>query len=152
MFTAGGDPDRIRAAAAAALTGLCREMRRAGHTAGTGEAAETLRLAFDLATLRGLPAPGRGELLEAVTTVLGQGEPLGRGRALARALEAVFVGTARGRISPHAPRSGLGPSVEDELGRLRLPRPEDPSPVRYGSTRSVRRWTAAARCCCSACW
>ncbi|MER5966647.1 DUF5682 family protein [Streptomyces sp. NPDC002057] len=121
VLTAAGDPDRIRGAAATAVTGVCRELRRAGHTAGTGEAAETLRLACDLAALRGLPAPGRGELLEAVTTVLGQGEPLGRGRALARALEAVFVGTARGRISPHAPRSGLGPSVEEELARLRLP-------------------------------
>ncbi|WP_424863817.1 vWA domain-containing protein [Streptomyces sp. MMS24-I29] len=126
VLTAAGDPERIREAAADAVTGLCREMRRSGHTAGTGEAAETLRLACDLAALRGLPAPGRGELLEAVTTVLGQGEPLGRGRALARALEAVFVGTARGRISPHAPRSGLGPSVEAELAELRLPRPDDP--------------------------
>ncbi|MFJ7494311.1 DUF5682 family protein [Streptomyces sp. NPDC097727] len=126
VLTAAGDPERIREAAADAVTGVCREMRRAGHTAGTGEAAETLRLACDLAALRGLPAPGRGELLEAVTTVLGQGEPLGRGRALARALEAVFVGTARGRISPHAPRSGLGPSVEAELAELRLPRPDDP--------------------------
>ncbi|WP_189800905.1 DUF5682 family protein [Streptomyces tanashiensis] len=126
VLAAAGDPERIREAAADAVTGLCREMRRAGHTAGTGEAAETLRLACDLAALRGLPAPGRGELLEAVTTVLGQGEPLGRGRALARALEAVFIGTARGRISPHAPRSGLGPSVEAELAELRLPRPDDP--------------------------
>ncbi|MFC7923273.1 vWA domain-containing protein [Streptomyces cinereoruber] len=138
VLTAAGDPERIREAAAAAVTGLCREMRRAGHTAGTGEAAETLRLACDLAALRGLPAPGRGELLEAVTTVLGQGEPLGRGRALARALEAVFVGTARGRISPRAPRSGLGPSVEEELTRLRLPRPEEPEPreVRLDPLRS----------------
>ncbi|MFC8900949.1 vWA domain-containing protein [Streptomyces cinereoruber] len=138
VLTAAGDPERIREAAAAAVTGLCREMRRAGHTAGTGEAAETLRLACDLAALRGLPAPGRGELLEAVTTVLGQGEPLGRGRALARALEAVFVGTARGRISPRAPRSGLGPSVEEELARLRLPRPEEPEPreVRLDPLRS----------------
>ncbi|WP_426368443.1 vWA domain-containing protein [Streptomyces sp. E-08] len=126
VLGAAGDPERILKAAADAVTALCREMRRAGHTAGTGEAAETLRLACDLATLRGLPAPGRGELLEAVTTVLGQGEPLGRGRALARALEAVFIGTARGRISPHAPRSGLGPSVEAELAELRLPRPDDP--------------------------
>ncbi|MET9625213.1 DUF5682 family protein, partial [Streptomyces sp. NPDC006464] len=138
VLASGGEPERIRVAASAAVTGLCRELRRAGHTAGTGEAAETLRLACDLAALRGLPAPGRGELLEAVTTVLGQGEPLGRGRALARALEAVFVGTARGRISPHAPRSGLGPSVEDELARLRLPRPEEPEPreVRLDPLRS----------------
>nr|WSW42007.1 DUF5682 family protein [Streptomyces sp. NBC_01001] len=127
VLEAGGDPVRVRDAASVALTGICRELRRAGHTAGTGEAAETLRLACDLAVLRGLPAPGRGELLEAVTTVLGQGEPLGRGRALARALEAVFVGTGRGRITPHAPRSGLGPSVEAELAELRLPGPEEPA-------------------------
>ncbi|MFD9406378.1 DUF5682 family protein [Streptomyces sp. NPDC059989] len=127
VLHAGGDPERLREAASVAVTGVCRELRRAGHTAGTGEAAETLRLACDLAVLRGLPAPGRGELLEAVTTVLGQGEPLGRGRALARALEAVLVGTARGRITPHAPRSGLGPSVEAELAGLRLPGPDDPA-------------------------
>lgn len=138
VFEAGGDPARLREAAAAALTRLCRELRRAGHTAGTGEAAETLRLACDLAVLRGLPAPGRGELLEAVTTVLGQGEPLGRGRALASALEVVFVGTGRGRTTPHAPRSGLGPSVEEELAGLRLPSPQDPAPreVRLDPLRS----------------
>ncbi|MCQ6555845.1 DUF5682 family protein [Streptomyces sp. C10-9-1] len=128
VFESGGDPARVRAAAAAALTALCRELRSAGHTAGTGEAAETLRLASDLARLRGLPAPGRGELLEAVTTVLGQGEPLGRGRALARALETVLVGTDRGRTAPGTPRSGLGPSVEAELAELRLPCPEKPEP------------------------
>ncbi|KQX50081.1 MULTISPECIES: DUF5682 family protein [unclassified Streptomyces] len=138
VLGAAGDADRIREAAAAAVTGVCREMRRAGHTAGTGEAAETLRLACDLATLRGLPAPGRGELLEAVTTVLGQGEPLGRGRALARALEAVFVGSTRGRVTPRAPRSGLGPSVEDELAGLRLPGAgeSEPREVRLDPLRS----------------
>ncbi|GLV91235.1 hypothetical protein Slala04_26890 [Streptomyces lavendulae subsp. lavendulae] len=139
VLEAGGDPERVREAASVAVTGICRELRRAGHTAGTGEAAETLRLACDLAVLRGLPAPGRGELLEAVATVLGQGEPLGRGRALAHALEAVLVGTARGRTTPHAPRSGLGPSVEAELAELRLPCPEDPAPreIRLDPLRSA---------------
>jgi Mg-chelatase subunit ChlD len=127
VLTAGGDPEKVREAAAHAVTGVCRELRAAGHTAGTGEAAEALRLACDLARLRGLPAPGRGELIEAVTTVLGQGEPLGRGRALARALEAVLVGAGRGRIAPGTPRSGLGPSVEEELTALRLPCPEEPA-------------------------
>ncbi|MCC0094158.1 DUF5682 family protein [Streptomyces flavotricini] len=138
VLRAGGDAGGVRDAASVAVTGICRELRRAGHTAGTGEAAETLRLACDLAVLRGLPAPGRGELLEAVTTVLGQGELLGRGRALARALEAVLVGSGRGRITPHAPRSGLGPSVEAELAELRLPGPEDPAPreVRLDPLRS----------------
>jgi hypothetical protein len=126
VFTAAGDPERIRAAAARAVTDLCRELRAAGHTAGTGEAAETVRLADDLARLRDLPAPGRGEVLEAVTTVLGQGELLGRGRALAKALEVVLVGAERGRIAPGTPRSGLGPAVEAELTALRLPNPDSP--------------------------
>ncbi|MER5420460.1 DUF5682 family protein [Streptosporangium roseum] len=126
VFMAGGDPGRVRDGAARAITGLCRELRSAGHTAGTGEAVEALRLACDLARLRGLPSPGRGELLEAVTTVLGQGEPLGRGRALARALDAVFVGADRGRIAPGTPRSGLGPAVEADLAALRLPCPDNP--------------------------
>ncbi|MEV0380586.1 DUF5682 family protein [Nonomuraea sp. NPDC050643] len=126
VFEAGGDPDRVRDGAARAITDLCRQMRSAGHTAGTGEAVETLRLACDLARLRGLPAPGRGELLEAVTTALGQGEPLGRGRALAQALETVLVGTERGRTAPGTPRSGLGPAVEAELAALRLPDPGNP--------------------------
>lgn len=127
VFTAGGDPELVSEAAARTITALCRELRAAGHVAGTGEASETLRLAADLARLRDLPAPGRGELLEAVTTVLGQGEPLGRGRALARALDVVMVGTGRGRTAPGTPRSGLGPSVESELAELRLPGPDEPA-------------------------
>ncbi|QYX82150.1 vWA domain-containing protein [Streptomyces akebiae] len=127
VFTAGGDPELLHGAAARAITDVCRELRAAGHTAGTGEATETLRMAGDLASLRGLAAPGRGEVLEALTTVMGQGEPLGRGRALARALEVVLVGTDRGRIAPGTPRSGLGPSVEAELAEARLPGPEDPA-------------------------
>jgi hypothetical protein len=140
VFAAGGDPGKVKDAAGRAITDLCRELRTAGHTAGTGEAVETLRLACDLARLRGLPAPGRGEVLEAVTTVLGQGEPLGRGLALARALETVLVGTERGRTAPGTPRSGLGPAVEAELAELRLPCPADPGPreLRLDPLRSIR--------------
>ncbi|RKR86583.1 uncharacterized protein with von Willebrand factor type A (vWA) domain [Micromonospora pisi] len=131
VFTAAGDPERIRVATARAVTDLCRELRSAGHSAGTGEAAETVRLADDLARLRDLPAPGRGEVIEAVTTVLGQGELLGRGRALATALETVLVGAERGRIAPGTPRSGLGPAVEAELAALRLPNPDSPKPREF---------------------
>ncbi|MFF3448628.1 DUF5682 family protein [Streptomyces sp. NPDC002667] len=125
VFRAGGDPERVRDAAARAVTDVCRELRAAGHPAGTGEAAETLRMAGDLARVRGLAAPGRGEVVEALTSVMGQGEPLGRGRALARALEVVMVGTDRGRVAPGTPRSGLGPCVEAEVAALRLPGPDD---------------------------
>lgn len=139
VFRAGGDPERVQGAAARAVTDVCRELRAAGHSAGTGEAAETLRMAGDLARVRGLAAPGRGELIEALTSVMGQGEPLGRGRALARALEVVLVGTDRGRIAPGTPRSGLGPCVEAEVVALRLPGPDDPASreVRLDPLRSV---------------
>lgn len=139
VFTAAGNPELVSDAAARAITDVCRQLRTAGHTAGTGEATETLRLACDLARLRGLPAPGRGELLEALTAVLGQGEPLGRGRALARAAEAVLVGGGWGRVAPGTPRSGLGPAVETELAALRLPGPDDPGPreIRLDPLRSA---------------
>ncbi|WP_437035902.1 DUF5682 family protein [Streptomyces sp. enrichment culture] len=120
VLDAGGDPGRIRDAAARLITELCREIRASGDTAGTGEAVETLRLACDLGTLRGLPAPGRGELLEAVTSVLGHG------RSPDRELGAVLVGSGRGHLAPGTPRSGLGPWVEAELAALRLPAPADP--------------------------
>ncbi|MFH8440435.1 DUF5682 family protein [Streptomyces sp. NPDC018026] len=120
VLDAGGDPGRVRAAAARLLTEVCREIRLSGDTAGTGEAVEALRLAGDLGTLRGLPAPGRRELVEAVTSVLG------RGQALERELGAVLVGTGRGHLAPGTPRSGLGPWVEAELAALRLPGPADP--------------------------
>ncbi|MEU4980989.1 DUF5682 family protein [Streptomyces sp. NPDC021969] len=120
VLDAGGDPGSIRDAAARFLTELCREIRASGDTAGTGEAVEALRLACDLGTLRGLPAPGRRELVEAATSVLG------RGHALDRELGAVLVGTGRGRLAPGTPRSGLGPWVEAELAALRLPGPADP--------------------------
>lgn len=121
VLDAGGDPDRIRGAAARLVTEICREIRASGRAAGTGEAVETLRMACDLGSLRGLPAPGRRELREAVTSVLGQGNPL------EPALEPVLVGTGRGRLAPGTPRSGLGPWVEAELASLRLPGPHRPA-------------------------
>ncbi|MFH8448264.1 DUF5682 family protein [Streptomyces fungicidicus] len=118
VLEAGGDPGRVRDAAARLVTELCRELRAAGHTAGTGEAIETLRLACDLGTLRGLPAPGRSELLEAVTSVLGQGGP-----PPGPVVETVLTGAGCGRLAPGTPRSGLGPWVEAELASFRLPGP-----------------------------
>ena len=106
-----------------------RKQRQVASDAGLSKqrvVAEAVRLAEDLARLRDLPAPGRGEVLEAVTTVLGQGELLGRGRAVARALETVLVGAERGRTAPGTPRSGLGPAVEVGLSALRLPNPDSP--------------------------
>ncbi|GAB6901670.1 DUF5682 family protein [Kineosporia succinea] len=123
---AGGDPAKVSAAASRVAVEVCAQIREGGHPAGPGEAREVVRLTEDLARLRGLPAPGRSEIVEALSTVLTQGETLGRGRVVARAMERVLVGERRGRLAPGTPRSGLGPSLEALLKELKLPNPEAP--------------------------
>ncbi|MDX2648192.1 DUF5682 family protein [Streptomyces sp. PA03-1a] len=123
VLEAAGDPAALDEALTRAAVRICAELRAQGHPSGPADAREISRLAGDLSRLRGLPAAGRGELVEAVQTVLAQGEPYGRGRAVARAMERVLVGTRGGRPAPDAPRSGLAPAVEAELAALGLPAP-----------------------------
>ncbi|MER5995555.1 vWA domain-containing protein [Streptomyces viridosporus] len=132
VLRAAGDPAALEEALTRAAVRVCAELRGLGHPSGPADAREIGRLASDLARLRGLPAAGRGELVEAVQTVLAQGEPYGRGRAVARAMERVLVGTRSGHPAPQAPRSGLTPAVEAEVARLGLPGPatDGPSPSR----------------------
>ncbi|MFC7246896.1 DUF5682 family protein [Catellatospora aurea] len=125
VLSAAGDPAQVEAAALAAVVAVCAGVRAAGHPAGPAEAREAVRLAVDLARLRRLPAPGRGELIEALQSVLAHGEVLGRGRVVATAMEHVMVGDRRGRLAPGTPRSGLGPAVRELLASLRLPGPGD---------------------------
>ncbi|WUV20452.1 DUF5682 family protein [Streptomyces sp. NBC_01485] len=127
VVRAAGDPTALEEALTRAAVRVCAELRGLGHPSGPADAREISRLAADLARLRGLPAAGRGELVEAVQTVLAQGEPYGRGRAVARAMERVLVGTRTGRPAPGAPRSGLAPAVEAEVTSLGLPGPESAS-------------------------
>lgn len=117
------DPERVRAAAAEHFVAVCRALREAGHPAGPGEAQQALRFALDLASLRALYAPARGELVEAVQAVLGHGDSIGRGRALGRALEAALVGERIGQLAPGTPVSGLRVAVQALLAELRLPGP-----------------------------
>lgn len=135
VLEAAGDPAALEDVLTGAAVRVCAELRALGHPSGPADAREIVRLAGDLARLRGLPAAGRGELVEAVQTVLAQGEPYGRGRAVARAMEKVLVGTRAGRPAPDAPRSGLAPAVEAELAALGLPGPADSGP---GSARDLR--------------
>ncbi|MFE0552597.1 DUF5682 family protein [Streptomyces pilosus] len=130
VLRAAGDPAALEEALTRAAVRVCAELRGLGHPAGPADAREISRLASDLARLRGLPAAGRGELVEAVQTVLAQGEPYGRGRAVARAMERVLVGTRGGRPAPRAPRSGLAPAVEADVARLGLPGPGADGPAR----------------------
>ncbi|MGW0911811.1 vWA domain-containing protein [Streptomyces sp. NPDC002784] len=130
VLRAAGDPAALEEALTRAAVEVCAALRSLGHPSGPADAREISRLAGDLARLRGLPAAGRGELAEAVQTVLAQGEPYGRGRAVALAMERVLVGTRTGRPAPGAPRSGLAPAVESEVAALGLPGPGDGSAPR----------------------
>jgi hypothetical protein len=130
VLDAGGDPAAVREAVLRCAVAVSAELRAQGHPSGPADAREVARVAGDLAALRGLPAPGRGELVEAVQTVLAQGEPLGRGRAVARAMERVLVGDRAGHPTPAAPRGGLGPAVEREAAELGLPGPAEPGKER----------------------
>jgi hypothetical protein len=140
VLLAGGDPLALEHAATELIVRICAGVRDRGHPAGPGEAREVLRLAVDLARLRGLPAPGRGELVEALQTVLTAAEPLGRGRIVARAAGDVLVGTRTGVLAAGTPRSGLLPAVEALLAELRLPGPAEsgaPADLRLDPLRSA---------------
>ena len=82
-------------------------------------------MALDLAALRGLPVPGRREVLEACTSVFAQGDVLGRGRVVARVAKEVLIGSDRGLLAPGTPQSGLVLAFEEDLSALRLPGPDD---------------------------
>ncbi len=119
---AGGD---VGDTVARFVVETCSEIRKRGHVAGVPDSREATRMAHDLARLRGLPAPGRRELLESIEVCLGRGELLGRGRVLARSLQRVLVGNRRGRLAPGTPRSGLLPHMLELFKSLRLPGPDD---------------------------
>ena len=114
-------PGGLRDEATRLITEITRRLRAAGHPAGPGEAAETTRMALDLAALRGLAAPSRRELIEAATTVRAQGEVLGRGRVVAEALEQVLIGDRSGQVAPGTPVSALRANILAELEALRIP-------------------------------
>ncbi|MEU2625304.1 DUF5682 family protein [Streptomyces sp. NPDC007157] len=130
VLEAAGEPTALEDALTRTAVRICAELRAQGHPSGPADAREITRLSGDLARLRNLPAAGRGELVEAVQAVLAQGEPYGRGRAVAKAMENVLVGHRVGRPAPGAPRSGLAPAVEAELAALGLPGPADRGPAR----------------------
>lgn len=127
VLAADGDPAAVRRAVLRSVVAITARLRMLGHPAGPAEARESVRLANDLATLRGLRAPSRSELIEAVQSVLAQGQVSGRGRYVAQALEHELVGETRGHLAPGTPESGLAPAVRILVGDLRLPGPGDPA-------------------------
>ncbi|WOX24514.1 DUF5682 family protein [Streptomyces solicathayae] len=126
VYRAGGDVGALDELLIGTAVRICAAVRESGHPAGPPDAREIVRVARDLAALRGRPAAGRGELVEAVQSVLTQGRLMGRGRVVAAAMERTLVGSRRGVLAPGTPRSGLGPAVEALLAELALPRPDAP--------------------------
>ncbi len=116
-------PDAVRDLAADVIVAVSRDLRSQGHVSGVPDATAATQMALDLASLRGLPAPGRIEVLEAMQSAMARGELLGRGRILAKSIERVMVGRQRGLLAPNTPRSGLYPHVLDTLSDLGLPGP-----------------------------
>lgn len=114
-------PGGVERLAVRVIADVAREMRKEGEPAGTGEVAEAVRVAGDLARLRGNAAPGRREVMEALTTVFAQGSVMGRGRVVARALQKVMVGDRRGRLVDGAPEPALERHVRELLASLGLP-------------------------------
>lgn len=138
VFEASADPGAIEQLAVSYSVRVSVGLRELGHPAGPAEAREAARLAIDLARLRGLPAPGRGELVEAIESVFSHGEVVGRGRAVAEAMQPVFVGNRWGRLAPGTPESGLVPAVLAELRKARLPAEKAPAKtLRLDPLRSV---------------
>ncbi|WP_349827316.1 DUF5682 family protein [Brevibacterium litoralis] len=120
VLEVGEDPDGVQRVAAEMLTDTARRVRAEGYPCGTGEVTEAVRLAQDLASLRGLPAAGRSELWEAVDTVFAQGEDHGRGRAVREAAHRALVGTRHGKVAPGTPEPALAEAVVEDLRDLRL--------------------------------
>ena len=123
LLSVAASPSDVESLVASFAVRLTAALRRSGHPAGPAEAREVARVAVDLARLRDLPAPGRAELVEAIQTVVAQGSLLGRGRAVAAAMEEVLVGNRRGRLADGTPESGLVVSVTKLITDLRLPGP-----------------------------
>jgi Mg-chelatase subunit ChlD len=113
--------DDCDAATSDLIVAVCRELRNAGHPMNAADGMEVLRMARDLARLRGLATPGRGELMESLQSCLTRGQLFGLGRAVADAMQTVLVGRRSGSVPTSLPRCGLAPHIDGLFHQLRLP-------------------------------
>jgi Family of unknown function (DUF5682)/VWA domain containing CoxE-like protein len=121
VYLANGRAEAIDSSLNDFVVQIARDLRGRGYTVSTPDATEAVRIARDLAVLRGLPAPARRELVEGVTATFVHGEATGRGRVVAGAMQRVLIGRTIGVLPIGAPRTGLAISVDEELRSLRLP-------------------------------
>jgi Family of unknown function (DUF5682)/VWA domain containing CoxE-like protein len=121
VYVANGSAEAIDSSLNDFVVQIARDLRGRGYTVSTPDATEAVRIARDLAVLRGLPAPARRELVEGVTATFVHGEATGRGRVVAGAMQRVLIGRTIGVLPIGAPRTGLAISVDEELRSLRFP-------------------------------
>ncbi len=121
VYLANGRAEAIDSSLNDFVVQIARDLRGRGYTVSTPDATEAVRIARDLAVLRGLPAPARRELVEGVTATFVHGEAPGRGRVVAGAMQRVLIGRTIGVLPIDAPRTGLAISVDEELRSLRFP-------------------------------
>jgi hypothetical protein len=100
-----------------ALVTLAWRLRRQGLVASLAQAIEAANLAAVLAAIRGKPAAGVDEVVDAAVAAFGQGQPT----TVREALREVLVGEAVGRVTPRVGRTPLQAEFYAETGRLRLP-------------------------------
>ena len=91
--------------------------RTKGMDISVAHVIETVRLAQVSAALRGLPRPSLEEFNDAVTTVMGFGDPI----LLQVIREALVISDRMGSVPDDVPKVPLLVDVEKSLKRLRLP-------------------------------
>jgi hypothetical protein len=129
VFAAAGNVDELDAAVTNLTVDVARRLRAKGYVVSTPDAQEAVRVARDLARLRGLPIPARRELVEGIQTAFVHGEALGRGRVVGLEMQHVLIGKTVGVLPKGAPRTGLAVSLESELDGLRLPSKSGAEPL-----------------------
>ena len=97
------------------ISGFAAEMRRKGHSVSVPLQVEALRVATQLAALRGRSRPGRHDLFDGIRAAWTKGESGGRD-AWSERLAKYLGGTALGDIPASA---GSPPLVEDIRARAR---------------------------------
>ena len=98
------------------FTDAARLLRNADYSASPADVVEATRLAHSLASLRGRPQPGLGEVNDAAKAVLGDGTD----RPMQLIRNELVVGTLIGRVPAHTPMVPLARDLVIQQRRCRL--------------------------------
>ncbi|MFT4087767.1 MAG: DUF5682 family protein [Gordonia sp. (in: high G+C Gram-positive bacteria)] len=116
LFEARQDGRDTSEAAASWLVRVARELRAQGRPASPAAVVDAVRLAGALASLRGRPHAGLGELDDAARSVLADGDP----RPLSLVHESLVVGHDLGAVPDSAPLVPLAADLARQQKSCRL--------------------------------